>query len=136
MPNRDIFALPLRDIAADDCLLFLWATGPNLDAAFGAIESWGFKHATIAFVWEKQRVNVGHYTMSSTELCLVAKRGRIPKPRGARNVRQFLSQKAAGHSEKPDEIAQRIEQMFPEQRKIELFARRPRPGWTVWGNEV
>lgn len=137
MTPKSLKELPVPSIAAENCLLFLWVTSPNLDVAFEIIKAWKFKHATVAFIWHKQRVNAGNYTMSQCEMVLVAKRGKIPQPRGARNVRQFLSEKATSHSRKPDEIRHRIEDMFPKQRKIELFARgAPAPGWTAWGNEV
>jgi N6-adenosine-specific RNA methylase IME4 len=74
--------------------------------------------------------------MSQTEFVLAATRGNIPKPRGARNVRQFLSERRTKHSRKPKEVRDRIEAMFPTQRKIELFARERVPGWDAWGNEV
>jgi N6-adenosine-specific RNA methylase IME4 len=67
---------------------------------------------------------------------LIGKRGKIPQPRGARNIRQFVSEMRGEHSAKPEEVRTRIEQMFPTQRKLELFARKPSPGWDVWGNEV
>ena len=137
MSVDDIGGLPVPSIAAQDCLLFLWATSPQLDVAMDVIVDWGFQYTTIAFVWDKKRVNSGWYTMSQCEMVLVAKRGRIPKPRGARNIRQFLSEKATEHSRKPEEIRRRIEAMFPEQRKIELFARGSvAPGWTAWGQEI
>jgi len=78
----------------------------------------------------------GSYTMSECEICLIGKKGKIPQPRGARNIRQFLSEKKTRHSAKPVEIRNRIEQMFPTQDKIELFARNKTDGWDVWGNEV
>jgi N6-adenosine-specific RNA methylase IME4 len=67
---------------------------------------------------------------------VVAKKGKIPTPRGARNVRQFLSELRGKHSAKPAEIRNRIEKMFPTQNKVELFARSKSKGWEVWGNEV
>ena len=137
MKTEDICVLTVQQIADRDCLLFLWATSPNLPEAFRVLTSWGFKYATVAYIWDKQRVNPGYYTMSQCEMVLVAKRGKIPQPRGARNIRQLLSEKASGHSRKPEEIRHRIEAMFPEQRKIELFARgKPAPGWVAWGEEV
>ena len=137
MLTMDICNLPVKQIADKDCLLFLWVTSPNLPEGFEVLTSWGFKYATVAYIWDKQRVNPGYYTMSQCEMVLVAKRGKIPRPRGARNIRQLLSEKASGHSRKPEEIRHRIEAMFPEQRKIELFARgKPAPGWVAWGEEV
>ncbi len=133
----DLKRLPVERIAAGNSLLFLWATNPHLDQAIDLGKSWGFKWATVAFVWDKVRVNPGFYTMSQCELCLVFKKGKIPRPRGARNVRQFLSEKRGAHSRKPEEARRRIERMFPELRKIELFARGPAPkNWTCWGSEA
>tara|TARA_B100000315_G_C14055760_1_gene353960 strand:- start:130 stop:462 length:333 start_codon:yes stop_codon:yes gene_type:complete len=100
------------------------------------MKAWGFNWATVAFAWDKQKVNPGWYTMSQVELCLVGKIGRIPQPRGARNVRQFISELRTAHSAKPNHVRTMIEWMFPTQRKIELFARSEQPGWDVWGNEV
>ena len=128
--------LGVRRIAAEDSLLFLWATSPHLDQAMDLGKAWGFDWATVAFVWDKVRVNPGHYTMSQCELCLVFRRGRIPTPRGARNERQYLREPRGPHSTKPDEVRRRIERMFPEQKKLELFARRRVPGWDAWGLEM
>ena len=128
--------LDVRQIAERDCLLFMWATNPHLDQAIDLGKAWGFSWATVAFVWDKQRVNPGFYTMSQCELCLVFKRGRIPRPRGARNVRQLVSARRGPHSAKPEEVRERIGAMFPDQRKIELFARAAVRGWHGWGLEA
>lgn len=120
-------------ITDDECLLFMWATSPHLDQAIALGKAWGFDWATVGFAWDKQRVNPGFYTMSQFELCLVFKKGKIPSPRGMRNVRQFVSAARSKHSEKPDEVRRRIEQMFPKQKKIELFARKEVDGWDAWG---
>tara|TARA_B100001094_G_scaffold148071_1_gene143409 strand:+ start:518 stop:1099 length:582 start_codon:yes stop_codon:yes gene_type:complete len=125
----------IEKIAKDDCLLFMWTSSPHLDQAIELGKAWGFSWATVAFVWEKEKPNPGFYTMSSVEMCLVFKRGKIPSPRGTRNERQFLSEKRKKHSAKPNEIRDRIYRMFPTQKKIELFARRKTKGWTVWGND-
>ena len=131
----DLKTLPVADVAEDHSLLFLWATSPHLDQAIELGKAWGFAWATVAFVWDKERVNPGHYTMSQCELCLVFRRGRIPTPRGARNERQLVRAPRGAHSQKPEEVRHRIERMFPDQRKIELFARCEVPGWFAWGLE-
>ncbi len=132
-----LMRLDVSQVAAEDALLFMWATSPHLDQAIALGAAWGFAWATVAFVWDKQRVNPGFYTMSQCELCLVFKRGRIPTPRGARNIRQLVSERRGQHSRKPSEVRRRIEAMFPTQRKIELFARDTQlEGWDVWGAEV
>jgi len=127
----------IEDLAdADNCLMFMWTSSPHLDQAIDLLKAWGFEWATIAFVWDKVKVNPGFYTMSQCEIVLLGKMGKIPKPRGARNIRQFLSQERTRHSAKPHEIRKRIEQMFPTQKKIEMFAREKCEGWDCWGNEV
>ena len=132
----DLKRLDVPSIAAENALLFMWATNPHLDQAIDLGKTWGFSWATVAFVWDKMRVNPGFYTMSQCELCLVFKRGRIPTPRGARNVRQLVSAKRGPHSAKPSEVCRRIEAMFPDLRRIELFARTQAAGWHVWGLEA
>ena len=136
VPLRELKQLPIARIAAEDSLLFLWATNPHLDQAIDLGKAWGFAWATVAFVWDKGRVNPGYYTMSQCELCLVFKRGRIPRPRGARNIRQYLLEIRKRHSAKPEEVRRRIEAMFPEHSRIELFARQQVPGWSCWGLEA
>ena len=129
----DLKTLPVADIAAENSLLFLWATNPHLDQAIDLGKAWGFNWATVAFVWDKQKTNPGFYTLSQCELCLVFKRGKIPQPRGARNIRQLVSAERGPHSEKPAEVRERIAAMFPAQSRIELFSRDRAPGWTAWG---
>ena len=128
--------LDIPSISADDSLIYMWSTGPILDQSIELMRAWLFKYITIGFVWDKQRVVAGNYTMSQCELCLIGKRGRIPRPRGARNVRQLISQVRTTHSTKPEEARKRIEDMFPTQRKVELFARTASTGWDVFGLEV
>tara|TARA_B110001454_G_scaffold149306_1_gene138699 strand:+ start:203 stop:757 length:555 start_codon:yes stop_codon:yes gene_type:complete len=137
MKLGEIMALDVSAITdPKECLLFMWSSSPHLPQALDVMMAWGFSWATVAFVWDKQKVNPGFYTMSQVELCLVGKKGKIPQPRGARNVRQFISEMRGGHSSKPVTVRERIEQMFPDQRKIELFARDTAPGWDSWGEGV
>ena len=135
LPLAKLKTLDVKSIAEPDALLFMWTSSPHMEQAIELMKAWGFQYKTVAFVWEKQKVNPGYYTMSQCELCLVGKRGSIPKPRGSRNERQFLSSMRGRHSEKPVEVRSRIERMFPTQRKVELFARTSAEGWDAWGNE-
>ena len=136
MPLKEIKELDIQSISDDNSLLFLWVVSPMLGDGIDLMKSWGFKYSTIAFIWHKQKTNPRSYTMSECEICLVGKKGTIPKPRGIRNARQFLSEMRTRHSAKPNEIRQRIEKMFPTQNKIELFARDVKDNWDCWGNEV
>jgi N6-adenosine-specific RNA methylase IME4 len=126
----------LGSILSDNALIFMWATGPVLEESFPLMNSWGFSFMTVGFVWEKVKVNPGYYTMSSCEYVLIGKRGTIPQPRGSRSVRQFHQELSTRHSAKPDEIRERIEEMFPTQKKLEMFCRTPKEGWDIFGNEV
>ena len=154
VPLEQLCNLPIQQITEDNCLLFMWSSSPHLDQAIDLGKRWGFAWATVAFVWYKQRTNPGFYTMSQCELCLAFKRGKIPTPRGSRRERQFVNSDGAAeyspdcldgfvselrgkHSQKPEEVRRRINEMFPEQSKIELFARkRDIPNWSVWGLEA
>ena len=128
--------LDIKKICKDNTLLYLWATSPHLDQAIALGKSWGFKWATLGFVWDKMVTNPGFYTMSQVEICLIFKRGKIPLNRGSRKERQLVSVKRTKHSEKPNEVRQRIHKMFPKHDKIELFARSRHQGWDSWGNEI
>jgi N6-adenosine-specific RNA methylase IME4 len=132
--------LPVKNIASNNCVCLMWATSPLLPEALTLMSAWGFKFKTIAFVWSKitntgkEVANLGQYTMGNVEIVLLGTRGSVP--RQARNVRQFLSAERTRHSAKPMEIRNRIEHLFGDVPRIELFARTASPGWDVWGNEV
>lgn len=145
MELNELLNMPVCDLADTDCLLFMWATNPCLEEAMQVGKTWGFEYKTVGFVWYKKSAVVSFYTMSQCELCLIFKKGKIPQPRGARNIRQFLSVKRSKHSAKPPQVRDAIKEMFPDQDKIELFARKPKDvlfpdpsfdGWDVWGNEA
>lgn len=128
--------LDVASIATDDCLLFMWTTGPQMSNAIELGTAWGFEYKTIAFVWDKMVHNPGRYTLSQTEFVLAFKKGKFPQPRGARNIRQMVQVHRGAHSVKPVEVINGITRMFPEQKKIELFARNNYVGWDNWGLEI
>ncbi len=139
MPLEDICAMSVKDLAAKDCVLMLWATMPLLQDALAVIEAWGFIYKTNGFAWIKTNRNgglymgMGYWTRSNPELCLLATRGQ-PK-RISVNVEEVLMDPVGRHSAKPERAAHRIEQLV-DGPYLELFARRPRRGWDVFGNQV
>lgn len=133
---KQLKQLDVGSIAADDCILFLWTTGPQLANAIELGKAWGFEYKTVAFVWDKMVHNPGRYTLSETEFVLAFKKGKFPTPRGARNIKQLLAVPRGKHSEKPIEVIAGITKMFPSQDKIELFARKNYVGWDNWGLEI
>ncbi len=133
---NELKRLDVCSISAEDSILFMWTTGPQLSNSIELGQAWGFSYKTVAFVWDKKMHNPGRYTLSQTEFVLVFRKGRFPSPRGARNVRQLVSFPRGKHSEKPEIVIEGITRMFPEQEKIELFARHNYVGWDNWGLEV
>jgi N6-adenosine-specific RNA methylase IME4 len=138
MSLNEIMALPVWDLAADDCVLFLWAVDPMLPQALRVIEAWGFEFKTVAFYWAKgssssSSVGLGYWTRGNPEICLLATRGR-PK-RQARDVRKLLVAPRREHSRKPDEIRTRIVRLV-DGPYLELFAREATPGWDTYGDQL
>jgi len=138
MTHQEMLDLTINDITNDDSLIYMWTTSTHIEKAIQLGNHWGFDYKVMAFVWDKVRPVTGYYTMGQCEyvLCFKKKGGRIPKPRGTRGCRQILTETKREHSRKPDEIRRRIEEMHPEQTKLEMFARTQSLGWDVWGNEV
>jgi N6-adenosine-specific RNA methylase IME4 len=133
-------ALPIADLAAEDCALFLWAVDPLLDKAFELIRAWGFEYKTVGFYWVKQNsksegffTGLGYWTRANPEQCLLATRGR-PKRRG-RDVRKLIIGPRREHSRKPDEVRERIERLVVGPY-LELFSRQTKPGWHCWGDQA
>ena len=134
MSLDEICALPVRNIAEDDAVLFLWSTSPILAEAFRVIEAWGFTYKA-SFVWDKVRHNMGHYNSVRHEFLLVCVRGSCP-PDNRTLFDSVVSIERAEHSRKPEIFHDIIETLYRYGSRIELFARRPRPGWTAWGQEA
>jgi site-specific DNA-methyltransferase (adenine-specific) len=140
MRLADICALKVKEIAEDDCALFMWATLPMLPEALLTLRCWDFAYKTTAFVWVKENKNRGYFfgmgtwTRSNAEICLLGVRGK-PKRVDA-SISQVVFTPISKHSEKPDEVRQRIVQLCGDVPRIELFARQRFDGWDAFGNEI
>ncbi|MFB9149544.1 MT-A70 family methyltransferase [Roseovarius ramblicola] len=135
MRDDELRALGVADLAARPCLLFMWTTAPMLRRAIGIPEAWGFRYVT-ELVWPKQRIGTGYWARGQHEPCLIYKRGRFPWPGFAVFPSSLLQGEQREHSRKPDTLQAMIDGVWPEARKLEMFARRARPGWAAWGNET
>ena len=137
MTMDELKAMPVRDLCCDECVLFMWATGPKMAEAVELGRAWGFEYRTVAYVWNKTRVTPGGYTLPQCEFVLVfrPKRGVLPY-RAKKNSRQYFEEPRTVHSKKPERVQDELDEIYPDARKLELFARRSRPGWDVWGNET
>jgi N6-adenosine-specific RNA methylase IME4 len=135
----ELMQIPVRDVAAKDCALFMWVVDANMEQAFQLAEAWGFKFVTCAFVWVKDREgfspwpSLGYWTRKQCEQLWMFKRG-APK-RLRKDVEQIIFCKRGAHSAKPEIQYERIEALVGGPY-LELFARTTRPNWSSWGNQV
>lgn len=142
MTVSDIKALPVADIAADNCALFLWTTWPFIQEGLDVIKAWGFEYRTIGFLWVKANksgqgifMGMGNHTRSNSEPCLLAYKGKLARQDAG--VQSVVFSPVQKHSAKPKIIHRRIVQLLGDLPRIELFARdRYDANWHVWGNEV
>lgn len=144
---EEICELPVADVAAKNCVLFMWTCWPVLQQSFKVLDAWGFTYKTCAFNWTKAHagqiemfrddtdpfVGLGYWTRANTEPCLLATRGK-PKRVNA-DVLQAIIEPRRQHSRKPACVYGRIERLVTGPY-LELFACTTRPGWSSWGNEV
>ncbi len=142
LKRSELIALPIKDIAEDDCAMFMWVTDSHLNEGIELMKEWGFQYKTIAFNWIKLTSkgnyckNVAPWTMKSSELCLLGIKGKMIKHKTSNNVESLILAERTQHSKKPQEARNRICKLFAKTSKIELFARQKVEGWDSWGNEV
>ena len=141
MTMDEIKKLPIPDLAADNCALFMWCTFPYLEQQIRLFGYWSFRYRTVGFTWVKTNpknnkpfFGVGYYAKSNAEVCLLGMKGQL-KP-VSNKVSSIIISPRRQHSCKPDEVRSRIVELFGDLPRIELFARQKTPGWDVWGNEV
>lgn len=141
LSTRELAALPVRDVVAQDCVLLLWATWPFLPDALALVEAWGFTYKT-GLPWVKvdsldagsepafkPTYGVGYWMRGCTEPIVVGARGRSWRTQWV-----GLLSEAAVHSRKPATVYELAESFGTP--RLELFPRERRPGWVALGNEV
>lgn len=140
MNLEKIKELDIKKISDKNCVLFLWATFPNLKQAFEVIEAWGFEYKTVGFVWIKKYASnknffgLGYWTRANAEICLIATKGNIKRKNNS--ISQIIESIKEEHSKKPDIVRDKIVELMGDIPRIELFARQKTKGWDVWGNEI
>jgi N6-adenosine-specific RNA methylase IME4 len=135
MTIEELCALPVGDLAMGSAVLFVWTTVPQERNTHRMIEAWGFEYVS-QWCWDKQIQGTGHWAFNEHELLLIATRGDFPAPVPGTQPRSVHHEAKTDHSVKPAWFAEQIERIWPRLPKIELFARSPRPGWAVWGNQA
>lgn len=142
MNKIDMQKFDIPSICNKDAVLFMWVTYPCLEEGLELIKSWGFKYKTCAFSWVKTNrksgtpfTGMGYYTRANNEICLLATRGK-PLKRLSKSVKQIILSPIREHSRKPDEIRNRIVELFGDLPRVELFARQKTEGWDCWGLDI
>lgn len=140
MSNEEICKLPVKDLADEDCILFIWGTYPKLPEVLEVIKAWGFEYKSIGFQWIKKNKQDGKYfygldrwTRGNTEPCFIAIKGK-PK-RVSESIFQLIESPLREHSRKPDIVRQKIIELVGDLSRIELFSRQKIEGWDSFGNE-
>ena len=141
MTMEEIKSLPISNLAEENCALFLWCTFPYLDKQIKLFDYWGFRYCTLGFSWIKTNskngkpfFGVGYYAKSNCEICLMGMKGQL-KPI-SNKVSSVIISPRREHSKKPDEVRNKIVELFGDLPRIELFAREKVEGWNSWGNEI
>lgn len=127
-----ITAMPVADLAEDDAHLWLWVTNATLRNGYDVIDAWGFVPRS-PLTWIKPRFQLGNYLRNATEHLILGTRGQAPVNFKAQPTWMFAP--IQEHSHKPEEQYAVIERVSGGPY-LELFARRPQPGWHAWGNEI
>jgi len=140
MKLEEIKNLNIAKLADKDCALCLWVTAPMLDVGIECIKRWGWTYKTILFCWIKKtkygkdRYNLGYWSLGNIELVLLGTRGS-PK-RQKKNVKQLVRAEVTKHSHKPEEVRKRIEELFGDVPRIEVFATEKVEGWDAIGYNI
>lgn len=138
---EEIESRPVAQLAAPNSLLHLWCPSSMLEShGLKVIAAWGFEYKKVGFIWPKttkdgsaRKMGNGYWTRDEAEFCLLATRGH-PERLDA-GVRQIFDAPLGEHSEKPDEFYDRMRRLAGGPY-LELYGRKERPGWTVWGDQV
>jgi len=142
MNIQELKNLPIELLADKDCACFMWVTDSHLYEGVEVLKAWGFQYKTIAFHWVKKTkhgktaINTAPWTLKSCELCILGTKGQVSKYKVSNNVKALIEAERTEHSKKPNEARKRIEMLFGDVPKIELFARERVVGWDSWGDQL
>ena len=137
MTMSELFAMAgdIRSISAENALIFLWCPPAFTRKAIILMRVWGFDYRT-NLVWVKPSIGAGQWVRQQHEMLMLGRRGDFPTPEGTLRPASVIQDRRHEHSEKPAVVYEIIERMYPDNPKVELFARSERPGWISWGDEV
>jgi N6-adenosine-specific RNA methylase IME4 len=142
MSLEDIENMPIKEISEDNSVCLMWVIDPMIEQGYQVMRAWGFTPKTVGFYWVKQNIKsegfftgLGYYTRANPEQCILGTRGK-GLPRKDKGVKRLIVAPRGRHSAKPIEAYERIERLFGNVSRVELFARNSRQGWSAFGNQV
>ena len=134
MSIAELCALPIPALCEPDAVLFLWVTSPLLFESAAVIKAWGFSYRA-SFVWDKVKHNMGHYNSVRHEFLLICVRGSC-QPDVVKLFDSVVSEERTTHSKKPETFRTMIDTLYPNGKRLELFARGAVQGWDTYGFEA
>ncbi|NBO56365.1 MAG: DNA methyltransferase [Actinobacteria bacterium] len=141
MSLDDLCDVPVSSILNANAVVCLWVIDPMLPQAMRVIEAWGLNYKTVGWYWVKHKpsgrehLGGGYYTRANPEQVWICTKGK-GLPRISKGVRRVLHAPVREHSAKPDLFFDRVVELFGDVRRVDIFARRNRPGWICLGNEI
>lgn len=136
MSVEEIIALKDSIPFAKNCALYLWVTQPKLKLGLQVMDGWGFEYKS-GIIWDKKRVGMGYWARGRHEQLLIGTRGKKRPPKPKDRPQSVIEEvRSNTHSRKPIAAYEIIEKAFPNDKKLELFARVTREGWDSWGNQA
>jgi len=142
VPLEDIKNIPIKSMLKEDGVVWCWVTFPMLLKEIPElIEAWGLDYVTVCFNWIKLNDNgtpffgIGHHTKSNGEICIILRKGKGLKVID-NTISQVILTKKDRHSKKPHICYSRLECLYGNKDRLEMFARHKREGWDVFGNQI
>lgn len=134
-------SLPISRMLEDDAAVILWVIDSMLPQAMKCVEAWGLSFRTVGFYWTKEKpsgkehIGLGYYTRANPEQAWILTKGKGIR-RQSRAVRRWIHAPSGAHSEKPDIFYRKVDELFGNIPRVDVFARKRREGWDVIGNEI
>ena len=141
MSTDEIKNIDIDSISKDNCYCFMWTTSPKLPESLEVMDSWGFEYFNVVFTWIKTNKvsnslfwGMGNTTRANAEYVLLGRKGKLDRINAG--VHSVIMSKIEKHSKKPNEVRERIVELYGDLPRIELFARDKTDGWDSCGNEI
>lgn len=142
MKQEEMESLKIKEITDNNAVCFIWTPQSRILDCIKVMEAWGFKFVTVAFYWHKKyesgetAYTFAPTTLKSMELVLYGTKGKVSQLKQCNNIRDYIDSVRTIHSRKPKEVRDRIDKLFGQLKKVELFATEKIDGWICWGDSI